>query len=192
MSTVVSLILAAGRGHRFGRDKRTALMLDGRTMLETVLSVHVAALPRVFVVLRPEDAGLHAQALRQGASVLTCREADEGMGRSLACGMRALLGMPEVSGALIGMADMPWVSAATLRALTTALTEHARPVMPVYRGRPGQPRGLPRASFEALVGLHGDEGARALVDWSQAMEVPVEDAGVLRDVDTPADLAQGL
>lgn len=187
--SIAGLILAAGRAIRFGRDKRQALMPDGRSMLETVLAAYAAEFDQVFMVTRPDDAFGQSLANALGARVLVNEKADQGMGQSLACGARALMQRPEVSGVVVGMADMPAVQPATLKALRQALRKSQAPVVPVYKGLLGQPRGLPRASFEALRQLSGDQGARQLLDWHQAMAVPVDDPGVLLDADTPEDMA---
>lgn len=187
MSQVASLILAAGRASRFGSDKRLALLPDGRTLLEAVLACHAAPGHPVLVVLRPGDAIGQQLAARHGAQVVVCEEADLGMGHSLASGARALLPRADVVGVLIGLADMPAVSAQTVCALRQALLDHALPVAPRYEGRLGHPRGLPRACFEALTALRGDQGARDIVDWRQAMHIEVADPGVLLDMDHPAD-----
>lgn len=187
--SIAGLILAAGRGTRFGTDKRLARLPDGRTLLEAVLARHAGISQPLLTVLRPGDAAASALARQHGAQILICEDADQGMGRSLACGASALLAMPELDGVLIDLADMPAVSAATLRLLQQALHDTGQAVAPRYQGRIGQPRGLPRACFEALSQLHGDQGARHLLDWQQAVHVEVEDAGILLDIDQPADLA---
>ena len=83
---------------------------------------------------------------------------------------------------------MPAVQAETLRALLSRFQSTGQAVMPVHQGRAGHPRVLPRESWPALMTLSGDEGARHAVDWRQAAQVEVADAGVLLDVDTPQDL----
>ncbi len=55
----------------------------------------------------------------------------------------------------------------------------------------GHPVGFARRHYAALAELTGDEGAKAILaehrDRLQLIEVA--DAGVLRDIDTPADIA---
>lgn len=187
--SIAGLILAAGRGTRFGADKRLARLPDGRTLLEAALARHAGISQPLLVVLRPEDAAASALARQHGARTLICDDADQGMGHSLACGARALLAMPELTGVLIDLADMPAVSATTLQRVQQALRDTGQAVAPRYQGRIGQPRGLPRACFAALSQLHGDQGARHLLDWQQAVQVEVDDAGILLDIDRPADLA---
>lgn len=187
--SIAGLILAAGRGTRFGADKRLARLPDGRTLLEVALARHAGISQPLLIVLRPDDEAATALARQHGAHILICEDADQGMGHSLACGARALLAVPDLKGVLIDLADMPAVSATTLKRVQQALCDTGQAVAPRYQGRIGQPRGLPRACFEALSQLHGDQGARHLLDWQQAVHVDVDDAGILLDIDRPDDLA---
>lgn len=191
--SIAGLILAAGRGTRFGADKRLARLPDGRTLLEVTLARHAGISQPLLIVLRPDDEAASVLARQHGAQVLICDpvdQADPGMGHSLACGACALLAMPQVEGVVVDLVDMPSVSAETLRRVHQALRDQGRAVVPRYQGQMGQPRGLPRACFEALSQLRGDQGARHLLDWQQAVHVEVDDAGILLDIDRPADLAR--
>jgi molybdenum cofactor cytidylyltransferase len=186
--SVAGLILAAGRGVRFGADKRLLKMPDGRTMLEAAIQTYMGLCQPLFVVIRSDDAQAHDLVLANGAQVVCCQDADLGMGHSLAQGARALQAVEGLQGVIIGMADMPTLERGTVLALRQALRQVARPVVPVYQGRLGQPRGLPVGCLPALMQLTGDQGARNLLDWQhEAVPVPVSDAGVCFDVDTPLD-----
>ena len=63
--------------------------------------------------------------------------------------------------------------------------------MPVRGRRRGNPVLWPARHFAALRALQGDRGARGLLRRyaREVVRVPMPDAGVTRDVDTPADLA---
>jgi molybdenum cofactor cytidylyltransferase len=55
-------------------------------------------------------------------------------------------------------------------------------------GRRGNPVGFGRVHLDTLLALGGDQGARRLLQSFPVTEVPVIDAGIFRDIDTPADL----
>lgn len=212
---VVVLVLAAGASSRFGSDKRQALLPDGRSLLEAVVATHREVFDEVWVLTRPGSAGEadgFAQAVcdAQGARCVSCAGAALGQGHTLAAGLRMLLALPcgaasaaPVAGALVALADMPWVCADTLQRLRERFEATGRIVVPRCGGALGHPRLLPRAVWPALlgdvvpapaqgpVGLRGDRGAQAMLDWSAAEQVEVDDPGVLRDADTPADLRHG-
>ena len=67
-----------------------------------------------------------------------------------------------------------------------AAAVHADAVVPVHEGRRGNPVLISRTLFPALHRLTGDEGARRiLADGARrVLACPVDDPGVLVDVDT--------
>jgi len=180
------LMLAAGFGRRFGGDKRLAELPGGEPLLPASArqALH-SGLPLV-VCLRPEDTRLAAQVQALGASVCFCPSADQGMGATLAEGMQSIAGWDAV---LVALGDMPEVQPQTFAALAKAM-ESATACRPVFRGTAGHPVGFSAALFPALRQLEGDRGARDILrelgDAVRAMDV--DDAGILRDIDTPDDL----
>jgi len=187
----VGILLAAGRGRRFdplgARSKlMAALPLSETPVLAASARAFKAALARVVAVVRPGESDVAALLLGAGCEVIVCEDADTGMAASLAAGLRAA---SEASGWIVGLADMPWVQAGSVQALADALASGAVIAAPVHQGRRGNPVGLSKALLPELLALRGDEGARRLIDHHGFTAIEVDDAGVLRDVDTPADLA---
>ncbi|MNN18785.1 Purine catabolism protein PucB [compost metagenome] len=182
--SVVALVLAAGRGTRFGSDKRRATLADGRCLLAHSVERARAVFDDVRVVLREgergEDFGLPAD-----CRVIVSPDAASGMGHSLAAGARSL-GDSQAQAVAILLGDMPWIASATLRRLSDAASAESI-VLPRHAGQQGHPVIFGRDFWPALGQLAGDEGARAIVQAHRArcMMVEVDDAGVLLDVDTP-------
>lgn len=184
--TIGALVLAAGEGRRMGAIK-PLVRVGGRPMLCLVLdALREAGLPALLVT------GAHADAVRAMAGDVPVVHAPDhrlGMAHSLRAGLAA---MPaDWAGALVVLADMPLVRADTLAALARALADGAGAVVPVHRGRRGNPAGFARAAVPALMGLEGDAGARRLLDRLNVLEVAVDDPGVLMDVDRPEDIPAG-
>ncbi|MFV8817666.1 nucleotidyltransferase family protein [Haliea sp. E17] len=183
------LLLAAGFGRRFGSDKRSTLLADGESLLVASTRRALASGLAVRVCLRPEDHAL-AQALQSlGAAVIHCPRAGAGMGATLADGI-ARCG--DWDGVLVALGDMPWVAPESFRAVARGL-EKARLCRPSYRGESGHPVGFRRDLFGELRRLEGDQGAREIVrrHRAQLRDLPLEDPGILRDIDRPADLDSG-
>jgi molybdenum cofactor cytidylyltransferase len=107
------------------------------------------------------------------------------MGASLAWGVRAA---PAAAGWVIALADMPWVRSQTIAAIVAALRAGAPIAAPECRGRRGHPVGFAAAYYPQLSVLSGDEGAKRLLGEQSVVLVATDDEGVLRDVDTRADL----
>jgi len=184
---IVGILLAAGRGSRFGGPKLLAPLADGTPLGVAAARNLCAAVPEVVAVVHPADREL-AQALTvAGARVVVCAEAEAGMGVSLAAGVGAAA---DADSWVIALADMPYIGVDSIGALVQALVDGAVLVAPCYRGQRGHPVGFSAEFGPALRALQGDRGARDLLarhaDRLRCLEV--DDPGILRDVDTPADL----
>lgn len=184
---IVGVLLAAGSATRFGADKLLATLPTGSRVAAAALRSLAAAVDHVVVVLRPGDAALTDLLREQGPRLTACAEAAEGMGASLAWGVRAA---PLAAAWVIALADMPWVHSETIAAVVTALRAGAPLAAPAYRGRRGHPVGFAAAFYPELTVLRGDEGAKSVLAAHPVRLVDVEDAAVLQDVDTPADLGR--
>lgn len=110
------------------------------------------------------------------------------MGASLACAVRAA---GDAEGYLVALADMPFIRSSTIAALRDALAAGVPLVAPYFRARRGHPVGLSSKFRNELEALKGDEGARKIISNNEKslVKIPVGDPGVLRDIDTPGDLA---
>ncbi|MFV3412908.1 nucleotidyltransferase family protein [Pseudomonas nitroreducens] len=185
--TVVALVLAAGQGSRFGADKRSASLPDGRSLLAHSMERALAVFDEVRVVLRDgeraEDFGLPS-----GCRVIHSPEAVLGMGHSLAAGAASLIDSQAQAVAIL-LGDMPWIAPETLRALSDVASASSI-LFPTFDGQRGHPVLFGRQFWPALTQLTGDEGARAVVQANRdrCIMLDVNDAGVLRDVDTPEAL----
>ncbi len=190
-SGIVGVLLAAGRGTRFGGDKllaRIASPAAGECVGATACRHLLAALPRVIAVVRPDAAALAAALGAAGARIVRCADADHGMGASLAWGVRAT---PEAAGWVVALADMPWVLPATIARVAAAVADGAPVAAPFYRGARGHPVGFAASCYAALAALDSDEGAKSVVTahHDSLARIDVDDPGTLRDIDTPADIA---
>jgi molybdenum cofactor cytidylyltransferase len=195
------ILLAAGRGRRFGGDKRAALLADGRPLLAHTLARYRAVFDAITLVLRADDPTppfLTEPAGLDGVTLVRCPDADLGMGHSLAAGAAHAL-QAGWAGAFVALGDMPWVRAETLCLLRDQLTARAAAgglviVQPELvqsdQGVPGHPVGFSAALLPALARLSGDTGARPVVAAHAAsvVRIAVTDPGVLADVDRPDQL----
>lgn len=184
---VVGLLLAAGSARRFGSDKLQHALPHGVAIAVQAARHLRAGIPRVVAVVRPGAEALAAALRGEGCEVTVCENADEGMGASLACAVRAA---GRADGYLVALGDMPFVRPSTIAAVRDALAAGAPIAAPYFRARRGHPVALSGAFYDELLQLRGDEGARQIVAAHAARlrKVPVGDPGVVRDIDTPGDL----
>lgn len=178
------IVLAAGAATRFGSDKRLAQFGDS-TLLDYTLSRLTPLFTQRLVVLRGGDTAL-AEAINEEWEPVFAADADKGMGHSLAAAMTRTR---QWDGAVIALADMPWVRPETYAAVAAQVAPD-KLVVPFYQGQRGNPVGIGRAYFAELAALDGDQGARGLLQRHAAAVIRLEldDSGILRDVDTPEAL----
>ena len=182
-----ALILAAGRGTRYGSDKRRASGPWDGPLLHHVLGLYRPLFSMLGVVTGPGDAFGEEACRLFSARQIVNPDADQGMGTSLAKGAAWLIGNG-VDCAVIGLADMPWIAPETIVAVTEEGLRGGRAVAPSFGGRLGFPRALPASLFPDLLTLTGDRGAAAVIDWRRAVWLDRQDPGILRDIDTPEDV----
>jgi molybdenum cofactor cytidylyltransferase len=187
---IVGLLLAAGSATRFGSDKLSHRLPHGVTIaVQAARHLH-SVLPTVYASVKPGAEEL-AQALSEHCKVVVCENAAEGMGASLACAARAA---GRADGYLVALADMPFVRRTSIAAVRDAIASGAVLAAPYFRSRRGHPVGISGTFYEQLLAAKGDEGAKQLLTENERrlVKIPIGDPGVIRDIDTPGDLAPPL
>lgn len=190
---LTAILLAAGRGRRFDpdgvRNKLLQRLPGGDLVVVASARKLLAVFSRVVAVVPPDDGGVRAALQLLGCDVTMCPDADSGMGLSLAHAVRhSLQDHVPAQGWLVALGDMPFVDPATLRALAGAIEEGAGIAAPLFDGRRGNPVAFGEAHRDALLALDGDQGARRLLKDMPVTLLEVDDPGILRDIDSPADL----
>jgi molybdenum cofactor cytidylyltransferase len=188
--SVAGIILAAGKGTRMGGGKMTA-MLGGKALVRHTADAAAECDLKPLIAVLGHDASAVAAVL-DGVDLVTIHNPAfaSGMATSLKAGIAAL---PDTAdGALILLGDMPHVTPALINILVKAFSDHpgAKAVVPMVANQRGNPILIGRKLFDAVLQLEGDTGARKLLDMAGTgvVEIRVEDAAVLIDVDTPEAL----
>jgi len=188
-SLATGVLLAAGYGSRFDPDglhnKLLARLPDGTPVAHEAAHRLLLVVPRVIAVVRPGSDPLARVLNDAGCDVVFSKDAERGMGASLAAGVAA---SDDAESWIVALADMPRIAVATIEAVARTLDSGASIVAPYYRGQRGHPAGFGPAHRDALLALDGDTGARALFALHAVTQLDLDDAGVLTDVDTPDDL----
>lgn len=183
----MAILLAAGAGSRFGGGKLLHALEDGSAIAAHAARNLIAAGLDVTAVVRPGDFPLAELLEQEGCSVTVCPDAAQGMGVSLAHGVRMTR---DAAGWVVALADMPRIRPETIARVVQALMAGADIVAPAYQGDRGHPVAFSRKFQQELQLLIGDSGARAIVQRNQAMVklVDGDDPGVLLDIDRREDL----
>lgn len=181
---VAAVVLAAGESRRFGSAKQLA-ELDGRTLLEHVLSLADAAglAPIVAVVpvwlTRPR--AMDDERLRWVRNP----HPERGMSHSLQLGFEALSAGTDAAVILLG--DQPTVPPAAIAALIAARGE--KPIVATLAaGRLAPPVLIERSHFAVVEQPSGDIGLREVLNDHPEWVAAVELADAIADVDTADDL----
>jgi len=191
-ANIRGILLAAGYSKRFGSNKLLRALPAGAMHAGIPIAVAAAhhlldVLPESLAVVRPRAQQLGGLLRDAGCNTVVCKNASEGMGTSLAAGVRAA---PDADGWVVALADMPFILPDTIRSVTQALRAGAALAAPSFRGERGHPVGFSRRFYAELSTLRGDEGARLLLAQhpESIVLLDVQDRGVLRDIDKPSDL----
>jgi nitroreductase/CTP:molybdopterin cytidylyltransferase MocA len=183
---VCAVVLAAGAGRRMGQDK-ALLDLGGTTAIERVVAdLELAGVDSV-VVVRAAGAGPLPAGLAERAHVVLAHGSE--MIASVRAGVAAR--PPAADGLLLLPVDHALAGHEALAALIARLDPgHGRIVLPLHGGRPGHPIAL-AASLAAELDDPRVTTLRDVIrrDPGRVLAVPVASPWVVRDLDTPADLA---
>ncbi len=191
-ANIRGILLAAGYSKRFGSNKLLQALPAGSPQAGTPIALASArhfldALPDSVAVVRPRAQRLAGILRDAGCNTVLCKNAGEGMGTSLAAGVRAT---SDADGWIVALADMPFIRPETIRIVAKALRDGAAIAAPSFRGERGHPVGFARRFLEELSSLRGDDGARELLkQHPESLTLhEVDDPGVVRDIDKPSDL----
>ena len=190
------IVLAAGASVRMGRPKALLPMTPGGTILGRVLGTLAdAGVAPLVVVARDallmDDAWQDPRAgqVRVGINP----QPERGQLSSLVCGIEAI--DPAAAAVLMTPVDIPLVRTTTVESIVRAWArDRAVLVRPLHAGRHGHPVIFGRPLLDALVLADLAEGAKPVVRSfaREGITVPVDDPGVLIDLDTPEEYARHL
>jgi CTP:molybdopterin cytidylyltransferase MocA len=188
---IAAIILAAGGSRRLGQPKQL-LAYRGETLLNRAIRIasEAHALP-VLAVLGAEFESIRSSIQSPIAIPVHNDRWRQGMGSSIAAGMRALaVCAPDAEGVLMMSCDQPRLTAEHLQALIVVFASHTSAAIAAsaYAGVNGVPAVFPPATFDQLRSLRGDKGARSIIERAPCSVVAVEFEGGEVDIDAPEDL----
>lgn len=185
---VGALLLGAGFSRRFGSDKRLHQWQDKPIAAHTA-ALYTQVFDSVRVVIRAEDEALASLLHGYDVELVFAKDAQLGMGHSLAAGMQN----NPWDWTVVGLLDMPFVQPSTLQRLLSFVQKTQCPVV-----RFGQPTDRPpahpvawhRRLYPELAQAQGDQGGRDILQrhLSEVAWLPCDDPGIYQDIDRPTDL----
>ena len=190
---LTAIILSAGLSSRLG-DFKPLLSLGGELFLERVITLYRSAGVQDIRVVTGHRAGdVVALAGRCGARPVFNPDFAQGMFSSVVAGVSDLL--PDCAGFFIHPVDIPLVRRQTLIDLQNAFKRgEASVCYPTFLETRGHPPLISGNHVKALKTGMGQGGLREFLNRHEAdaMNVPVVDRYILKDIDTPEDYAWAL
>ncbi len=186
---VSAIVLAAGLSSRMGRSK-PLLLLNGTPLLTHALNaLRASDVAEIVVVLGAQADRVRHEIPLESTCVVVNPDFAQGMSTSIRAGLRAV--SPDSDAFLIVLADQPLVSSSTYNSLVARLeATAARVLVPTFAGVRGNPVLLHRSLSSEVESITGDVGCRQVLaaHAEEVVEVPVDDPGVLVDIDTVEEL----
>ena len=187
--SVSGILLAAGRSLRFGEETKQLLDFAGEPLIRRVAAQACRSLLGEVVAV----VGHRARAVEAALVGLDLRSVSnsryrEGRSGSIAVGIRSIDQGAEA--ALFMTADQPLLTKDVIDRIVTRYTRtRAVIVVPSFEGQRGSPVLFARKLFADLQALRKDRGGREIIRRfpELVVEVELESARPLADIDTPAD-----
>lgn len=190
---MIGILLAAGFSRRFGTANKLLHNLpDGRAIAIAAAEHLITALPVSVAVVRADNTILSDALKALGFHVVHCDANASLMADSLVMAVQYASTLSlTTKGYVIALADMPYIAPTTIQAVANQLSHVGGIVIPTFEGKRGHPVGFSANYHDALLRLSGDEGAKSIVKThaDAVTLLACEDAGILADIDTLADLS---
>jgi molybdenum cofactor cytidylyltransferase len=192
MSDVAAIVLAAGRGTRFGREPKLLARLGGRPLARRVVEAAAGSIADPVIVVTGHRAD-EIEASLQGLTIHIVHNASfaQGLSTSLKAGFAAL--PAKVKAAVVLLGDMPLIEADLINGLVNGWREMGQPaaLVPTLNGKRGNPVVLSRELESMVNGLSGDAGAGpGLRGRNGVVEWPTTNPAILQDIDTQDEIGK--
>ncbi|MEJ2545542.1 MAG: nucleotidyltransferase family protein [Calditrichaceae bacterium] len=190
---ISGILLAAGDSKRMGKPKQL-LPYNGLTFVDSILNKfsEIGCEPIITIL------GATAELICEKTKVHKFQcfrnpNPEEGQLSSLQI---AVAHLPEDSeGFIMALVDHPMVKLDTYQKLFEMAKENpGNIIVPEFYGQKGHPVYFGRTFFDSILHLPLNDGARVVLRENPAdvMYLPVDDEGILKDIDTPKDFQQHI
>lgn len=191
---IAAVILAAGNSSRMGKPK-AILTVNNTTFLNCILNkVKISNYENIIVVLGQHYDLVEKSILSNGTiDVIRNQHPERGQLSSLQLALSCI--REDMVGTLVALVDHPMVSENTYQLIFERASKQPDSIIiPTFRGKKGHPVYFSRKFFDALLKAPLDQGARYVItnNKSDVIYVPVDDTGIIADIDTPEQYVQTI
>jgi CTP:molybdopterin cytidylyltransferase MocA len=188
-----ALILAAGRSSRM-RVFKPLVLLKGRPLIEWIVETYRAAgVERIITVVGHEAERLIPVLAELKVGWIMNPRYREEMLTSIKAGLKKL--PHPLRAFFLQPGDMPLVRPETIGRLSAGFDPESMDILrPRHRGNGGHPVLISAAGIPSIESYDGPGGLRGLIQRGvlRALDLEVDDPGILVDLDTPGDLKAAL
>lgn len=180
------VILAAGRGERFGGNKMTAPAAGVPLLERTVRNIPMECFGPVIAVVSSEE----TEILCARIGVKTVRYSGGPVSDSIREGLRS---MRETDACLFVNGDQPLIRPQSIRRILQAGESHPGAIIRLaWAGTSGSPVLFPSGAFSELESLTGDTGGRQVIRSGKyaVLTVEAETGAELLDIDTVKEMQE--
>ena len=182
---ISAILLAAGESNRMGQPKQL-LPFGQSTILErTIDNLLDSAISETIVVMGYKEEEIRKTIADKPVKIAINPDYQQGMSTSIIAGLKQI--NKRARAVLIALSDQPFVDSQTITSLVEAFIANNKGIIiPVYRGKRGNPVIFAIRYKGELLNLKGDTGGREIIKRhpDDVLEVAVNCEGVLLDIDT--------
>jgi len=188
MSTICTVILAAGVSRRLGFNKLT-VRIDSEAVIRRAVTPFAEAALGEVIVVAGSDISPVASAL-DGLNVRVIRNKDHQKGMSTSV-KASLPWIRDAAAVFFHLGDKPFVRKELLSEMIEQYHKTEKSIIiPVHEGMKGHPVLMRLDPYrKEMEGLDGDKGLREVIEKYSTDVLFIEgDEGILFDIDTPEDI----
>lgn len=189
-STVIGVVLAAGRSSRFGeKNKLLTEWMDTPLVSHVVDNLSQSVVDKVVVVVGYDAERVQAAVSGFEVTIVNNQKYAAGQATSVRRGVEAAR-THEADAIVFALGDMPAVDTESIDLLVSAYYAGVGYALATaFEGNRGNPVLFARRHFDALANITGDTGGRGILrNDDRAALVETGDRGVLIDVDSLKDM----
>lgn len=190
MTRLSAIVLAAGLSQRMGGANKLFLPLGDKPMIGWVIKKLEESIVDDIILVGSKASLERLQTLQSDKTRLVENASHTaGMTSSIQTGVAATVS----DGYMICLGDQPHIKSTTYDQLARCFCSNSTSiVLPFWNNKKGNPVIFPKCMQAQILAHQEPEGCKELVrdNWARVIKQPVQDSGILKDIDTKADYEQ--
>jgi molybdenum cofactor cytidylyltransferase len=185
-SNISIIVLAAGSSSRLGTPKQL-VTYQGNSLLRHICEVSLKSkADSLYVVLGSQKSRMEEEIATLNLNIVDNPHWQTGISTSIHAGIQALPN--SIDAALILLCDQPKITPSLIDTLIDLYNNSHKPIIACrYGGTVGVPALYGRKVFPDLLNLHGDEGAKRIIERHPPFRLLIDFPEGIYDIDSPDD-----